>query len=165
MKIYNSKGGPKFGGLTPEGIDFPIGFFEFEIALTKFGEESFIVLYLPEGVEINSFYKFGPTPNNPVPHWYDFSFDGETGAQFLEDRVVLRFVDGKRGDDDITINGLIVEPGGPGFMAVEEESISSGCSVASSGDQVSSSVILNLFILFIPLVIVMFFSLRRKFAK
>jgi hypothetical protein len=32
----------------------------------------------------------------------------------LTDRVILRFVDGQRGDDDLAANGQIVEPGGPG---------------------------------------------------
>ena len=39
------------------------------------------------------FHCFGPTPDNPVPHWYDFSFDGTTGAQVDGDRVLLHFVD------------------------------------------------------------------------
>ncbi|NIP39413.1 MAG: hypothetical protein GWO07_12765 [Candidatus Dadabacteria bacterium] len=91
----------------PEDVIFPVGFFEFEIELLAHGQHSYIVLYLPEGVEINTFYKFGPTPDDPVPHWYDFYFDGKTGAQFLEDRVVLRCVDGKCGDDDNTVNGVI----------------------------------------------------------
>lgn len=150
----------------PPGVSFPLGFFEFEIELTKHGEESYIILYLPEGVVINTFYKFGPTPDNPHHHWYDFIFDGETGAQFLEDRVVLRFVDGKRGDDDITVNGLIFEPGGPGFEPIEIEDIDfSGCSLASSGSQASSNTILNLFLLFIPLVVIVFSVYRRKVRR
>lgn len=152
---------------TPEDIDFPIGFFEYKIRLIKHGEESFVVIFLPEGVVINSFYKFGPTPDDPTPHWYDFSFDGVTGAQFLIDRVVLRFVDGLRGDDDITENGMIVEPGGPGFIEILEESIddTDGCSLASSDSQVSSNSILNLFILLIPSLIGLFSMFRRKMEK
>jgi len=26
------------------------------------------------------FFKFGPTPDNPVDHLYEFSFNGETGG-------------------------------------------------------------------------------------
>ncbi len=60
----------------------------------------------------DGFHCFGPTPDNPVPHWYDFSFDGTTGAQVDGDRVLLHFVDGRRGDHDLTVNGSLVSQGG-----------------------------------------------------
>ena len=53
----------------PADVIFPLGFFEFEIELKKFGEESYIVLYKPENIEINTYWKYGPTPNNQNPHW------------------------------------------------------------------------------------------------
>jgi len=59
------------------------------------------------------FFKFGPTPDNPVDHLYEFSFNGETGAEFSGNEVILHFVDGKRGDSDLTKNGIIVDPGTP----------------------------------------------------
>src|SRR5215471_6404290 len=37
--------------------------------------------------------------------------DGTTGAEILPDRVLLHFVDGQRGDDDLTANGEIVDAG------------------------------------------------------
>ena len=52
--------------------------------------------------EFNSYWKYGPTPDNAAPHWYVFDYDGETGARFLETgEIVLRFKDGERGDDDL----------------------------------------------------------------
>ena len=48
------------------------------------------------------FFKFGPAPDNPVDHLYEFSFNGETGAEFSGNEVILHFVDGKRGDSDLT---------------------------------------------------------------
>ena len=154
-------------GNVPQDVDFPIGFFEFEIELAAHGQESYIVLYLPEGVVVNTFYKFGPTPNNPTPHWYDFYFDGETGAQFLGDKVILRFVDGKRGDDDITVNGMIFEPGGPGFIEILEENIdeSDGCYLAGSDTQFTSNTLVNILLLFVPLIVVIFSLLRRRIDK
>jgi hypothetical protein len=62
---------------------------------------------------VNTYYKYGPTLDSPAPHWYEFLFDGTTGAEILSDRVVLHFVDGQRGDDDLAANGQIVEPGAP----------------------------------------------------
>ena len=63
------------------------------------------------------FFKFGPTPDNPVDHLYEFSFNGETGAEFSGNEVILHFVDGKRGDSDLTKNGIIVDPGTPAIQA------------------------------------------------
>jgi len=48
------------------------------------------------------------------PHWYDFMDDGTTGAVISGNAITLRFVDGQRGDDDITVNGQILDQGGPG---------------------------------------------------
>ncbi len=42
--------------------------------------------------------------------WYEFLFDGTTGAELLSDRIVLHFVDGQRGDDDLVVNGEIFDP-------------------------------------------------------
>lgn len=61
----------------------------------------------------NTFYKYGPTSRNPTPHYCRFLFDGRTGAEFLDDRIVIHLRDGERGDDDLTANGIIVDPGAP----------------------------------------------------
>ncbi|MFC1766679.1 PKD domain-containing protein, partial [Planctomycetota bacterium] len=53
------------------------------------------------------------TPSDPTDHWYMFDYDGETGAEINGNKIVLHFVDGKRGDDDLTENGTVVEPGAP----------------------------------------------------
>ena len=58
-------------------------------------------------------------PNTPInetitEHWYDFMWDGQTGAQISGNRITLSFIDGQRGDDDITENNIIVDQGGPG---------------------------------------------------
>jgi hypothetical protein len=58
--------------------------------------------------------KYGPTPDNNTPHWYDFMYDGQTGAVINGNCITLNFVDGQRGDDDLLANGLIVDQGGPG---------------------------------------------------
>lgn len=65
--------------------------------------------------------------------WYDFTFDGTTGAEILPDRIVLHFVDGGRGDDDGNPNnGSIRHIGAP---AVESPipppaRNNSGCTIA-----------------------------------
>jgi hypothetical protein len=73
-----------------------------------------VTLYLPSDVTINSYYKYGPTPGNSTDHWYSFAYDGTTGATLSAGKVVLHFVDGLRGDADLTANGKVVDPGAPG---------------------------------------------------
>ena len=50
-------------------------------------------------------------------HLYEFTFDGETGAEFNGNEVTLHFVDGKRGDSDLTADGVITDPGTPALRA------------------------------------------------
>jgi hypothetical protein len=65
-----------------------------------------------------TYRKYGPTPDNPTPHWYDFMWDGTTGAVITGNTITLHFVDGQRGDDDIQANGTIVDQGGQGRMGI-----------------------------------------------
>ena len=44
-------------------------------------------------------------------HWYEFLYDGQTGAVIVGNTITLDFVDGHRGDDDLTANGMIVDEG------------------------------------------------------
>ena len=80
-----------------------------------------IGLILPKGVVPESFYIYGPTADDSNPHWYEFLFDGQTGAQLIGDAeletasgkkitksiIKLVFVDGARGDNDLTVNQVI----------------------------------------------------------
>ena len=103
---------------TPNGINFPFGFIKFIVADVTPGDAITVELHLPAGTTISNYYKYGPTPLNPMPHWYDFIFDGTTGAIISGNIVTLYLVDGLRGDYDLTVNGVIVEPGAPGLVEV-----------------------------------------------
>jgi hypothetical protein len=119
---------PASGVPLPPGVefgDFPYGFVGFEIHdLPLVGGTAVVRMVLPSpGPFVTTYYKFGPEPDNlltpqdeRVPHWYEFLFDGTTGAELLGDVVVLHFVDGGRGDDDLAENGVIVDPGGSAFV-------------------------------------------------
>jgi hypothetical protein len=117
-------------GNAPPGVEFPVGFFDFMIeGMTP---ESRIVLLLMlhggglsaqqrnalfRGVDaLNSYWKFGPTPDDPTWHWYEFAFDGTTGAEISGNTVTLHLVDGQRGDADLTANGVITDPGAPAWQ-------------------------------------------------
>lgn len=103
------------GTELPEAAEFPIGFVQYGVRGLSEGAATTVTLNLEDGIDANSYWKYGPTPDNTEPHWYNFAYDGETGAQIFpaERRIVLHFVDGKRGDDDLTANGVIDDPGAP----------------------------------------------------
>jgi parallel beta-helix repeat protein len=113
-------------------LTFPHGSWSFGFSPVIAGTST-ITIFVAGAAIAPNYYNFGPTPNNPVPHWYDFSFDGSTGAQILADRVVLHFADGQRGDHDLSANGVIETEGGianllpalpdPRFTQLEDGSI------------------------------------------
>jgi hypothetical protein len=86
------------------------------------GPNASVITRVPADLSGLRYRKYGPTPDNPLPHWYDFMFDGSTGAviqtvfpQPVPNRAQLWFVDGERGDDDLdSTNNTIVDQGGPG---------------------------------------------------
>jgi hypothetical protein len=129
---------PSPAGDLPPGTragDFPLGFLQFTVTVpTVSGGPGAALVKLslpPDAATPTHYYKFGPTPDNETQHWYDFAFDpsSQTGAVFpgqtdpLTGEVVpagqvnLHFVDGKRGDDDLSANGTIVDAGGPALFA------------------------------------------------
>jgi hypothetical protein len=99
---------------TPSGIDFPYGLFSFTIESVTPGGSTTMTITLPDGANPGTYYKYGPTPDDPSNHWYEFMYDGETGAEINGNLVTLHFVDGKRGDSDLDeTNGTVIDPGGP----------------------------------------------------
>ncbi|MCB8925443.1 MAG: DUF11 domain-containing protein [Ardenticatenaceae bacterium] len=96
---------------------FPLGYFSFEVHDLNPGAAAEVDIYLPSWMVLNGWWKYGRTPDNPTPHWYNFTFDGTTGAEINGNIITLHFVDGQRGDDDLTANGIIVDPGAPSTWA------------------------------------------------
>ncbi|MBW2591317.1 MAG: hypothetical protein JRD71_11550 [Deltaproteobacteria bacterium] len=98
---------------APSGVIFPYDFIDFTINGTGVGNGTTLILYLPAGANINTYWKYGPTSN---PNWYEFMYESstQTGAVINGNKVTLHFVDGQRGDDDITANGIIIDQGGAG---------------------------------------------------
>jgi hypothetical protein len=102
----------------PSDVEFLYGFFTFTIEGINIGGSTLVIFYFPSGFSFNTYSKYGPTPDNTFEHWYEFIFDGMTGAEINENSITLHFVDGKRGDDDLTENGIIIDIGGPGIKTV-----------------------------------------------
>ena len=76
-----------------------------------------LIFHSPDST-LTTYYRYGKTPNDNTDHWYEFLWNGRTGAQIAHGvertTVYLHFVDGLRGDDDITANGVIEDVGAPG---------------------------------------------------
>jgi len=128
---------------APSNVEFSYGFFEFTINGINIGDPVTITLYFQDGATFDTYYKYGPTPDNNTNHWYEFFYDSQTGAEINGNVITLYFLDGARGDDDLTANGIIVDVGGPatpiksssGSTTVITESASGGgggCFIATA---------------------------------
>jgi hypothetical protein len=112
---------------TPSNLELAYGFFSFTI--TGIGGATTVTLYLPTGDTIDTYYKYGPTPDNTTNHWYEFLYDGQTGAEINGNVIILHFIDGMRGDDDLIANGIIVDDGAPAVFVDSD----GGTTVTSDG--------------------------------
>ncbi|MCP4709536.1 MAG: IPTL-CTERM sorting domain-containing protein, partial [Planctomycetes bacterium] len=105
---------------SPAHVNFPFQFFEFTIIGVGNGNATTLTIDLPAGsTAAETYWKYGPTPTNNSPHWYEFMYDGTTGAVITSNQIVLHFVDGQRGDDVLTEDGMLVDQGGPGIGTVQ----------------------------------------------
>jgi len=99
---------------TPSGIAFPVDALSYEVVGLANGGAATVTITMPTGIPAWAYWKYGPEPGNATPHWYDFTFDGTTGARKIApNQLEVVLVDGGRGDDDLTANGTIVDPGAP----------------------------------------------------
>jgi len=109
----------------PAGLRLPVGAYAYTVeGITTPDGSAEVTMFLPAGLTIDRFYKYGPTADNPQDHWYDFARDASgTGAESFDgpdgftDRIVLRFIDGGPGDADLVRDGKIVDPGAPAVVA------------------------------------------------
>jgi cyclophilin family peptidyl-prolyl cis-trans isomerase len=112
-------------------VAFPNGFISFIIRDVQVGGSTSVSIYLPsDGTAPNDYFKYGwapgDIPNFSPQRWYPFSYNGVTGAEYFPDRVVLHFVDGGRGDSDLSANGIILDPGAPAIIDLSSGGGSSG---------------------------------------
>ncbi|RME82841.1 MAG: hypothetical protein D6775_09705, partial [Caldilineae bacterium] len=97
----------------PQPLDFPLGLFSFVLPDLTPGRSLTVELILPPTAPtLLHYYKHSGVPGQPEPHWYDFLYDGETGAVMGSTSITLHLTDGLRGDADLQANGRIVDPGG-----------------------------------------------------
>ena len=117
----------------------PLGLFEFQLHDIPIGGIQAVDIHLPENEPVEGWFKEDPATGR----LYEFFFDGETGAVETDFGYTLYLQDGGRGDEDGVANGVIVDPGGPGFAGsltiTEDRDLSvlneyGGSSSASAGD-------------------------------
>ena len=123
------------GGAPTDAI-FDMDLYSYSIALPM-GDMVNVAMFLPLHRNPTKYYRYGPTPDNTTPHWYDFAFDSrtQTGALFLgrafiesvgnapieRNIVLINFIDGSRGDDDLKGNGRITHNvGGASFTVIAQ---------------------------------------------
>ncbi|RME46009.1 MAG: hypothetical protein D6791_09355, partial [Chloroflexi bacterium] len=99
----------------PANVEVPQGLVGFQATGISAGGSFSMTLTVQDGPIATSYWKFGSTPDNSANHWYEFTYDPATGtgAEIKGRQIILHYVDGKRGDNDLTANGVIGDPGGP----------------------------------------------------
>ncbi|MEX2139325.1 MAG: Ig-like domain-containing protein [Pirellulales bacterium] len=112
------------GGVPPPVANHsfvsPYGWFSFIVTGVPLGETVYVTIQLPKPSDFNGrfsdYYKFGPTPDNPTDHWYNVA----AFVTEFQDSLSIGFeiTDGGLGDSDLTVNGNIVDPGGPVFVLI-----------------------------------------------
>lgn len=126
LTSVQSVGNPSPGDV-PADTAFPYGFFSFNVTGLTAGQCVDVQLFLPLNNAISSYYRYGPEPGIPAHHWYDFNYDGTTGAEIYHEsdrtRIVLHFCDALRGDDNPVEDSMIIDAGGPSTVAAAEADI------------------------------------------
>ncbi|MGH7135645.1 MAG: right-handed parallel beta-helix repeat-containing protein, partial [Pirellulales bacterium] len=104
---------------APTKTEFGLGFVDFTLSGVSPGQHVAVTMTLPVTVGTpTNYWRYGPTPNNPTPHWFDWNYNPatDTGAQINGNIITLHFVNGARGDEDLDANNdTIVDAGSPGF--------------------------------------------------
>lgn len=107
------------------GGQFPFDFLDFRLRPPSSSSSVTLSLLLPDEPEnpgYNTFWVYGPEPKDRNPHWFEFVYDGNTGAQFFDldgngksDRILLHYTDNQRGDLDFQ-GGAIASVSAPGVI-------------------------------------------------
>ena len=96
---------------NPE-IEFPFGVFSFNISNLNIGQTINISIELPQELPPDTkYWKFSRTISDPTPHWYEIPMEISSDNRSIK----IQLTDGGLGDDDLTANGMIVDPGAPGI--------------------------------------------------
>lgn len=134
-RLKNCQGVDPWPEDMPADVVFEWGIFEFAITDIPQDGSTQVILYLPQGAQPTGYRKYGPTADNPEDHWYPFLHQGRTGAEFNGNILTLHFQDAARGDNNLSADGRIIDPGGP----VYEISTGSADAQANNSNEGSNS--------------------------
>jgi hypothetical protein len=96
---------------NPPGVTFPDGLFQFTTSNCT-GTITVTVTFPTAFQATESYWKYGPTPGPVAAHWY--ALGAANNINLLGNTATFTIDDGGLGDDDLTVNGSIVDSGGPG---------------------------------------------------
>lgn len=100
----------------PQGAAaYPLGVLDLRSAGCAQGATLQVLVTMPQPLPAGGqYWKYGPTAANTTPHWYAFT----NGFKVVSaNSYTLDIQDGGLGDDDLTVNGVVVDPGGIMVMA------------------------------------------------
>ncbi len=101
--------------------DMPFGLLHFRLNLRNPGNQAMVTLYFSETIPQNAvWYKLDAIN----AEWQDFSGYAQIGPDRRSVTLVLE--DGGIGDADGTVNGIIVDPSGPGIVATTSATTDGG---------------------------------------
>ncbi|SEA54619.1 IPTL-CTERM sorting domain-containing protein [Marinobacterium iners] len=96
----------------PPRVTLPHGAVSLRLTNGTPGSNATVVLTYPENLPAGTrYYKYGPTADNPADHWYAYP-----GAVISGNTITLTLTDGGAGDSDLSVNGIIADPGGPAWI-------------------------------------------------
>lgn len=106
---------------APDDVAFTLGYYTFFVSTIDPGSTVTVTVTYPEASRPDAVWKYGPEPGNDEDHWWEFSWDGTTGAQIEDNVITLTIVDGGRGDRDGEVNGRISDPFAPAFNVDDDD--------------------------------------------
>ncbi len=156
--------------VLPEEMDFPYGEFAFTINGLAVGGSATVELYLPDGEGCDTYYKYGRTLDDQTEHWYEFMYEDTTGTGAVIDAnmITLYFVDGERGDDDLTADGVIMDDGAPANNSpvvtpeVASDSDDDNCFISACTRSTQRSMNLTLLLLVFMLATLVHYEMKRS---
>lgn len=110
----------KNDGQMPPGVLLPFGRLSFSINGMPAGSSIVTALILPENYTADAYYKYGPTAGDSSDHWYEFMYENGTGARIGGNHISIVFIDGERGDADMSQNRRVEDPGAPAVILDEQ---------------------------------------------
>jgi len=99
---------------VPAGVTFPDGLFQFTTSSCS-GTITVTVTFPTAFQGSENYWKYGATPGPVAAHWY--TLGAANNLNLLGSTATFTIDDGGLGDDDLTVNGTIIEAGGPGALA------------------------------------------------